>query len=185
DGGSYTIWDTVFQKGNSPQNPYAVNWFATNDAIVDIGVNWPVNQLTLEDCTIACMGIQGNYYDPSTAINYCTRTINGVNAALTLTNNSIYLAADAVKLSYTGGGSGIANLTETGTTLLTAPPAFSFTEPGTAVPPAARPTWFYSVGSDAGEFSNFDGVQIDPGIDDIRISHTASPGDHVCMCAAY
>ena len=185
DGGEYYIWNCSLEKGLNPQNPYALNWFATNDVIGDLGIEWPINRLTVEDTTIACLAPAGQYYDPSTAINYCTRTINGVKAGLVLNNVSYFMASDAVRLAYTGEGIGSSALTETNPITLTAAPAYDFSDAGSASPPIARASWFYAHGDDTNEFPNWNGVQLDFGNDDIRLSHTASGGTTVANCAAF
>ena len=191
DGGLHTFTNCVFQKGAMAQNPFSVGFCA------EMSHGYPQNVLTMVGCTF--INNTPAQLSP-TAIGLWTiqSPASGAFSSLVATNNSFigFTIGDgkntALVLDYnvgpnTTGQTGGSTIVETGSIQLSAQPALSFISPGTSgAHTRLGPFYFLFDGEgSAGHWAHIYGVQIDPGSDDIHISHASSLGTVAATCTAY
>ena len=183
-GGIYTVNACRFHHGPNATNPHSVQ-FAAEEIFYPLDLR--TNSLTVSNSTISMemMGGTGNGNGIAVAQWGIASPMDGSPSVVTLTGNSFYLAGGATKYADTQASTGVGQLVETGSVLLTAAPALDFSDPGTATPPAARPGWLNDCTESGASYQNFSHVQIDPGFDDIRIPSGTAAGFVVANCAGY
>lgn len=183
-GGNYLMDGCFFHKGGNQQNAGMIKFNAE-------GPYYPedrrISTLLVKNSTFfAAMAPLGYSGEPIALWNYSmVSPVDGSPCAITSSNNSFYLAGAARKYI---DQNGVGTFTETGSTMLAAPPALDFSDPGTAVPPAPRAGFWHDIqdgGTGGGEYPGFDHVQIDPGRDDIRIPVSTAAGTVIFTCSAY
>ena len=180
-GGDYLIEDCFLHKGGQIQNAGMAKFGAE---VIYYPEDKRLNNLTIRRSTFAAtMPPLGYAGEPIGVWHYSQLSlVDGSASVVTLDDNNFFLGGAAIKYK---DESGVGVLHESGTTLLTQAPALDFADPGTASPPAPRAGFWHDIqdgGTGGGEYPGFDHVQIDPGLDDIRIPVTTAIGTVIFTC---
>lgn len=171
-GGIHTVQNCVLHKGPNAQQNGCLQVGAETPGYID---DKRVNKLTLIGNTYIMMLPPANHFGSGECITDFGQIslLDGSESTITSTNESFYLSGVAAKY---GNRKAVGKYTETGAMMLTVPPALDFSHPSTAVPSIPR-LGFLNYTTDGGDtYFNMNYVQVDVGVDEIRIPRSASVG---------
>ncbi len=172
--GQATIYGNVIEKGTMAFGPDAIRYGAE-------GMPWSVNTLDVHSNTISVLTLAGSHYGTPSAVGFFYGTnAKGVPATISVANNSLCLAAGSQRMNLYGTAN--TPVFETGTIVLSAPPAIDTTRPDISgtVPPAQ---FMYRLqGQD--DFQNFSGLQQISDSEQIRIAASTASGTVICNVKA-
>jgi hypothetical protein len=197
EGGIGTIDGCDIQKGPNAQGPWAIaicsNVFPTVGYLPD-----RITDVTISNCRFDIMTPSGNHWETAWGVGIygVTNPVNNATPIVNLTTNSWYLAPVPAFIPPSPDPPGEwkketnypvspgSTVNETGSTTLTGAFALSFTDPGTATPPASRPGFLSNI-YDGDSFNNFTDTQQDPGNDDIRVANGLAAGTTIATITPY
>ncbi len=173
--GQASIYSNVVEKGGMAFGPDAIRYGAE-------GMPWDVNTLTVHDNTVSVLTLPGSHYGTPSFVGFFYGTSpTGVPATATIANNSLWLGAGVSKFNFYGAAN--ATITDTGTTMLAAPPALDETRPDVSGSMPAPQFMYRLQGQD--DFSNGAPNSIQGGVqqigdrDQIQISASGTAGGTV------
>lgn len=179
EGGTGYVARNDFHKGPNAQNPACLGYYEDNTSN-----EWGhISTLTLEDNRFNVLQVAGSRGGTGNGVFHFPRlsTLDGSKSQVLLNRNSFYLYGAAIIGSIVGDSGTDPNpipMVDTNSIMLTQPFPMNFTDPraGTGQTPGARPGFFPFTYDNETNYSNMNGVQQDPGTEEIRVPASSPVG---------
>ena len=178
-GGVHYVHDNYIQKGPNAEAGPAIKFCEEGGPN---GTQDRINILTVTNNVFSLEVPNGNVFRPVCAVshygNYATN-IDGSASVVIMDGNQIYKESEAIVIQNVSQYY-LPTSADTNTTFLTSPPVASFANPDTGGSTSQRPGFpnynWDNQSAPGTTYPYFTNVQIDPGLDDIRISRSIGVG---------